>query len=149
MKPRIFIASSLEGKTIADALAANLEYDARCTPWYSAFPLSINTLDTLLSLCANNDFAIFVFSADDDLKMRTEDYKSPRDNVVIESGLFMGMNGKDRGFIVIPRNVSDLHLPTDLLGLTTADYDAAWAKTEPRPALTTATTLIKEAIRLS
>ncbi len=150
MKPRIFIGSSLEGRTVANALAANLEHDGHCTVWHQAFPLSTSTLDELLTHCNRNDFAAFVFSADDDLTLRTHDYKSPRDNVVIEAGLFMGANGKDRGFIVIPTGTPDLHLPTDLLGLTLAPYDAARAESgEAREALTTAATLIREAISKS
>jgi len=88
-----------------------------------------------------------VFSPDDDLTLRTVDYKSPRDNVVIEAGLFMGANGKDRGFIVIPKDAPDLHLPTDVLGLTLATYDSARVERgEAREALTTAATPIREAI---
>ena len=149
MKPRIFIASSLEGKAIANALQVNLYHDARCTVWNQAFPLSMNTMDTLLLHCAENDFAIFVFSNDDEVKMRTKGYAVVRDNVVFESGLFMGMNGKDRGFIVVPENVPDFHMPTNLLGLTTADYDAKWAKKEPTPALGAVATKINEAINRS
>jgi hypothetical protein len=149
MKPRIFLGSSLEGKALADALQVNLNYDARCTVWHQAFPLSMNTIDTLLLGCAENDFAIFVFSNDDIVSMRNQQYAVARDNVVFESGLFMGMHGKDRGFIVVPQKVPNLHIPTDLLGLTMADYDVAWARTDPAAALGAATTKIKQAIGLS
>jgi hypothetical protein len=146
VKPRILIASSVEGKDVAEALQVNLDRETRPTVWHQAFPLSRNTIDTLLENSAKNDFAVFVFSADDLLAMRKHEYQAPRDNVVIEYGFFVGMRGKDRAFIVVPRNKPDLHLPTDLLGLTVADYDAARPKSELRASLGPATTLIKEAI---
>jgi hypothetical protein len=149
MKPRIFIASSLEGKAIAEALQANLEYHARCTVWDQAFTLSLNTIDRLLLYCAENDFAIFVFSKDDVALIREKQYPVARDNVVFESGLFMGMHGKDSTFVVVPRDTPQLHIPTNLLGWTMADYDADRAKIESRPALGSATTEIKRAIELS
>src|SRR4029453_17942183 len=44
-----------------------------------------------------------------------------RDNVVFELGLFTGRLGRDRAFILMPKN-SDFHLPTDLLGVSTATF---------------------------
>jgi hypothetical protein len=37
--------------------------------------------------------------------------------------MFMGKLGTERSFIVMPRGVKDFHLPTDLLGLTPAQFD--------------------------
>lgn len=149
MKPRIFIASSVESKLIAEALQANLEYDAHCTIWDQAFTLSVSTIDKLLQYCADHDFAIFVFSKDDAALIRGTTYSVARDNVLFECGLFMGMHGKDSAFIVIPRDSPPLHIPTDLLGFTTANYDGDRAKAEARPALGTATSEIKRAIERS
>jgi predicted nucleotide-binding protein len=121
MKPRIFIASSIEGRNVADGLEIGLQHDADCTAWHEAFPLSQYTIDTLLKQCADNDFAVFVFSPDDRAQIRSDKYDIARDNVLFESGLFMGMHGKDRGFIAMPRDNPAFHLPTDLLGFTTRD----------------------------
>ncbi len=46
-----------------------------------------------------------------------------RDNVLFELGLFIGAIGKDRSFIIKPRDVK-LHLPTDLLGVNQTDYES-------------------------
>jgi hypothetical protein len=149
MNPQIFIASSVEGRPIAEALQANLEYNARCTVWDQAFTLSVSTIDRLLLYCVENDFAIFVFSKDDVALIREKQYPVARDNVVFEAGLFMGMHGKDSAFVVVPRDTPQLHIPTDLLGWTMANYDADRAKIESRAALGFATTEIKKAIELS
>jgi predicted nucleotide-binding protein len=129
LKPRIFIASSVEGKDVADALQLAFHHDARCTVWHQAFPISSITIDALIRNCAENDFAIFAFSPDDLSTIRRHEYEVPRDNVLFEGGLFMGMHGRDRAFIVTPQGSPSFHIPSDLLGLTTATYDPAWAKT--------------------
>jgi Predicted nucleotide-binding protein containing TIR-like domain len=148
MKPRIFLASSVEGKPIAEALQANLEYEASPTVWDQAFTLSTGTIDKLLTYCTDNDFAVFIFSEDDVAKIRGSESSIPRDNVVFECGMFMGMHGKDSTFVVVPRKAPNLHMPTDLLGYVPATYDAERAKSraEARAALGSAATEIKTAI---
>jgi predicted nucleotide-binding protein len=147
VKPRIFIASSFEGKSIADALEIALQADGHCTAWHNAFPLSNNTLDTLLKRCAENDFAIFIFSPDDRLSFRAASFEVARDNVLFESGLFMGTHGKERGFIIVPHDNPKFHIPTDFSGFTTASYDHDRARKEARPALGAASALIRESLR--
>lgn len=149
MKPYIFIASSVEGLHVAEALQLGLQYAARCTVWSQAFPLSNTTIDTLIDNCIANDFAIFVFSPDDKVTIRREDLVAARDNVIFETGLFAGMHGKRRAFIVLPHDVPELHIPTDLLALTTAKYESAWAKKSPNAALGAAVAEIKQAISSS
>lgn len=149
VKPRIFIASSVEGKDVADALQLAFHLEARCTVWHQAFPISGATIDTLIQNCTDNDFAIFVFSPDDILHMRKQQYEIARDNVLFEGGLFMGMRGRDRAFIVTPQGSPSFHIPSDLLGLTTATYDPSWAKTNPNPAVGAAATQIRQAIKKS
>lgn len=70
----------------------------------------------------DHDFGVFVFSPDDILKIRKEEFHTTRDNVVFELGLFAGRLGKGRSFIVMPEGVQDFRLPTDLLGIITAKF---------------------------
>jgi Predicted nucleotide-binding protein containing TIR-like domain len=45
-------------------------------------------------------------------------------HVVFELGLFIGRLGRERCFIVMPRDISDFHLPSDLLGTTPVTFDS-------------------------
>ena len=121
-KPRIFIASSVESLDVADAINVNLEHQAEVTVWKNGFKLSSTSIDSLVEKSTIMDFAIFIFTPDDLATIRDQSKYIVRDNVLFELGLFTGTLGKDRCFIVKPRDV-ELHFPTDLLGLTPADYD--------------------------
>ena len=124
MKPKIFIGSSAECLPLARVVNENLDHDFDCETWESAFPLSGLTLDSLLSSVDKFDYGILVFGPDDILVLRDIKYLFPRDNVVFESGLFMGRYGRKSVFLIVPRDIPNLHLPSDLLGLTVADYES-------------------------
>lgn len=121
-KPRIFIASAVESLNVADAFNVNLDHQAEVTVWKNGFSLSLNTIDSLVKMAESVDFAIFIFTPDDIAQIRDQQKHIVRDNIVFELGLFVGTLGKERCFIVKPRD-TDLHFPTDLLGLTPADYN--------------------------
>jgi predicted nucleotide-binding protein len=93
-KPRLFIGSSLEGAEIAEAVRDKLDRDFECTVWTDGiFNLSGFTLNDLIKISKTKDFGVFVFSAGD---IRGDLFKSPRDNVVFEFGLYIGEIGFDR-----------------------------------------------------
>lgn len=124
MKPRLFIGSSSENLEIANALQVNLDYDAVVTVWNQGiFNLSSNALNDLLDALNNFDFAIFIFQANDISTIRNKDYQTVRDNIIFELGLFLGRLGKDKVFYLTDRNATNLHLPTDLIGLSPGTYD--------------------------
>lgn len=124
MKPRIFIGSSKEALDIAYAIQDNLEHDANPTVWTQGiFQFSSNALDDLLKALQNFDFGIFVFKPDDVTILRTDKLNTIRDNVIFELGLFIGKLGKDKVFFVLPSDVKDFHLPTDLLGVNPGKYN--------------------------
>ena len=121
-KPTLFIASSVEGLRIADAINANLEHDAHCTIWRAGtFKLSSQTVVDLVKKSSAIDFAVFAFTPDDVATIRKQEEAVARDNVIFELGLFIGAIGQDRCYIVKPRGVV-MHLPSDLLGMNVADY---------------------------
>lgn len=121
-KPRIFIASSTESLKIAEALNFNLDRPAETVLWTIPDP-SKNFIDTLLELTRSVDYAAFLCSPDDFVTIRGEEKGVIRDNVLFELGLFMGHLGKERCFIIQPRDPK-LHTPSDLLGITPIDYEA-------------------------
>jgi hypothetical protein len=130
MKPTLFVASSTEGRPLAGALQANLDHVADVTLWnQGVFSPGTITLDALSETAAGSDFGVFVFSPDDLLKLRGQEYRAVRDNVLFEFGLFISKLGRRRVFMLRPENSpSPLHLPSDLAGLTGATYDATKIK---------------------
>jgi Predicted nucleotide-binding protein containing TIR-like domain len=124
-RPRLFVGSSREAQRIADAVQVNLQRDFEVTVWDQAlFDLTRSTLEGLVRLTRESDVAVMVFFTDDVVKMRGKESAVTRDNVVFELGLFLGALGTDSVFILAPMD-TDLHLPTDLAGITIGRYDAA------------------------
>lgn len=122
-KPRIFIGSSVEGRSVAYAIQQNLRYDAEATVWdQGAFELSLTSIESLSDALSENDFGVFVFAPDDLTKIRNSLKSTVRDNVLFEFGLFIGRLGRQRVFFVIPAD-GTLHIPSDLLGITPGKYE--------------------------
>ncbi|WP_462158251.1 TIR domain-containing protein [Pseudoalteromonas sp. GB56] len=148
MKPKVFVASSVEGLDVAYPLQVNLQHEADITIWsQGVFSLSITPLDSITEALDSSDFGIFVFSPDDETKMRGTVSDTVRDNVIFELGLFIGKLGKRRCFIVMPDNV-DLHIPTDLVGVTPAKYSGERDKAEIAASLGPACHEIRQAMKL-
>nr|WP_032073012.1 nucleotide-binding protein [Vibrio sp. 04Ya090]BAO48294.1 hypothetical protein [Vibrio sp. 04Ya090] len=123
-KPRLFIASSVESLLVAEAVNVNLDHEFEVTLWKNGtFKLSSSAIDDLVEKSSFVDFALFIFAPDDIATIRSRSEHVVRDNVIFEMGLFVGAIGKSRSFILKPRDI-EMHLPTDLLGVTPADYDA-------------------------
>ena len=133
MKPALFVASSRESKRLALAVQANLQHVADVTVWdQGVFSPGTMTLDVLSEKASDSDFGAFVFSADDLVRLREQQFMAVRDNVLFEFGLFISRLGRKRVFMVFPdKSLSPLHLPTDLAGLAGATYDAARLEREP------------------
>ena len=123
-KPRIFLGSSGKQAKLLQAMTRGLQDVADVEPWTTTFNPGRSTLDRLVELSQEVDFAAFVFAQDD---WTTTDASesgeaSPRDNVVFEAGLFGGALGIRRTFVL---HANGAKLPTDLLGLTSVRYDPA------------------------
>lgn len=122
-KPRVFIGSSVEGLNVAYAVQQNLLHDAEVTVWdQGIFELSKTTIESLSKALQESDFAVFVFSPDDLIKIRSTTSSAIRDNVLFEFGLFIGRLGRERVYFLTPMT-GDLHLPSDLLGITPGKYE--------------------------
>ena len=135
-KPRIFLGSSAMQAKLLQALTRGLEDVAHVEPWTASFNPGTTTLERLLELVHEVDFAAFVFARDDwtaNSPTASEPsgagQASPRDNVVFEAGLFGGVLGMRRTFIL---HASGAKLPSDLLGLTLIRYGEAMTAAEMR-----------------
>jgi predicted nucleotide-binding protein with TIR-like domain len=130
-KPRIFLGSSGEQAKLLQAITRGLEEVADVEPWTTTFNPGRSTLDRLVELSQEVDFAAFVFAQDDWTMTDASEsgQAAPRDNVVFEAGLFGGALGIRRTFIL---HANDSKLPTDLLGLTSVRYDPAASAAEVR-----------------
>lgn len=123
-KPTIFIASSSEAISVAEAVHIKLEQEMRVKLWENAFDLSSITITTLINKTKEADYAVFVFHTDDKTLIREKEYSSVRDNVVLELGMFIGALGLEKCFILVPRSAEiTFRLPTDLAGITATFYD--------------------------
>jgi hypothetical protein len=118
------------------ALTRSLEDVAHVEPWTTSFNPGTTTLERLLELTREVDFAAFVFAPDDWTTNSPpagdrvgSGQASPRDNVVFEAGLFGAALGMRRTFILHAREAK---LPTDLFGLTCVRYDEAITAAEMR-----------------
>ena len=135
-KPRIFLGSSAKQAKLLQGLTRGLEDIADVEPWTASFNPGTTTLERLLELVREVDFAAFVFARDDwtthsapASDPKESGQASPRDNVVFEAGLFGGVLGMRRTFIL---HASGTKLPSDLLGLTCIRYGETMTAAEMR-----------------
>ncbi len=126
IRPRVFIGSATPRLNIAAALQARLERDFQVTVWDQAvFRPSDYPIPSLLQRCEETDFAIQIVAPD--VTQKGEDGRdvfAPNPNVLIELGLFMGVLGQRRVFLLTPSTFASIKMPSDLLGLTVILYDA-------------------------
>lgn len=124
VKPTMFIGSSVESIEVARAVQAELKYDVDATLWNQGiFALSRSTLGELLAATHEHDYAAFILAPEDIATIREQTQSVPRDNVMFELGMFFGALGSERCFFLVPENVKDFHIPTDLAGITPAKYN--------------------------
>jgi hypothetical protein len=130
-KPRVFLGSSGQQTKLVQSITRGLEDVADVEPWTTTFNPGVSTLERLVELSREIDFAAFVFAQDDwtTTDAAESGQASPRDNVVFEAGLFGGALGIRRTFIL---HADGSKLPSDLLGLTSVRYDPAGGAAEVR-----------------
>jgi hypothetical protein len=126
----------------------SLDQDAEVTLWNEGvFALGQTFVEGLTEALPRFDFAVLVLTPDDLVQSRSTEQFGPRDNVIFELGLFMGKLGRDRTF-VLHQSGSDLKIPSDLLGVTTAQY--SWPRKDKnyQSAVATPCDKIRRQIRL-
>ena len=121
-KKRVFIASSSEALRVAESIQAELNrkkiYFAEI--WNQDVLSAGNyVMSELIKKLPDFDYALFLFASDDIVKKRGKKAVSPRDNVIFEYGLGVGILGANRCFIVKSDKVSVL---SDAQGIITLEY---------------------------
>lgn len=138
--PRIFVGSSSESLALARAVEKEFttaKYEV--VVWSDSFGPSRPTIVQLVSFITRFDFGVFIFSPDDELRIRNEDRTTVRDNVLLEAGIFLGGLGIDRTYIVKVKSAISLQAespsnsggkralrdrqPTDLDGFVTLNIE--------------------------
>jgi hypothetical protein len=136
---RAFLGSSTEALEDLRMIAAWLEevgIEALAWDAPSLFVPGDNTFLRLIELSQQVDAAIFIFSEDDKTWYRDHSLMQPRDNVLLEYGLFVGSIGEKRAIICSKGRPK---LASDLFGLIHIDISpnnvhrarqrfSAWAK---------------------
>ena len=89
MKPRIFLGSSAQQEKLLQALTRGLQDIADVDAWTTVFNPGVSTLNRLVELTREVDFAAFVFAQDDWTTKgaspeAASGQASPRNNVVFE-----------------------------------------------------------------
>jgi Predicted nucleotide-binding protein containing TIR-like domain len=145
--PSVFVGSSSQGFSVAEAIQSNLAADCETRIWdQGVIPPAQSTLEALAKAAEDVDFAILVLTPDDVSESRGQRQACPRDNVLFEIGLFVGSVGRLRTFLVVDKTVR-MNLPSDLAGVTCTDYRPFSSSDDLRPALGPACISIRRAIK--
>ncbi|MBN1996783.1 nucleotide-binding protein [candidate division KSB1 bacterium] len=147
LETKTFIGSSSEGLIVANAIRANLLDVTDCQIWTEGVFLPGRTfIETLEQMLDRMDYAILVATPDDMLRQRNIESFSMRDNVLLELGLFMAKLGRARTYLVSPKD-TPIHIPSDLLGVTTVSYTAPSSTETAAELLKNPCDRIKEAMK--
>jgi len=142
----VFVASSVAGIEYARAIQSELAHDYAVTIWNQGqFLPSETTIDSLLKISLKYDFGIFIFSPDDTQVKENETVLVARDNVLFECGLFFSTIGRRSCFFMVPRNIKNFKIPSDLWGITPVVYDCV--DTDYQRAVGSSCNQIRHAIR--
>lgn len=115
--PKMFLGSSDESSNYLTKIEDQLKEVVEFITWNKKVfdPALGNYLNDIIMGIEKSNCALFLFSSDDKRIMRGKEENITRDNVVFETGIAIGLLGKERVFIIAEK---DTALPKDLDGLT-------------------------------
>lgn len=121
--PKIFIGSTVKGLELAELIQEQLSFDYEVRLWNQGiFQPGNSNLQSLIDSTRKFDFAVFIFTFDDFTTINDHKYKTVRDNVIFEYGLFTGSLGSERTWFILDSDITEEHLPTDLKGINPIEY---------------------------
>jgi hypothetical protein len=125
----VLVASSTEVRIIARDLRTRLPEDWSVVLWdESVIRPGQSVWEGLIDVCRAIDVAVLLLTADDVLEQRGRRQAVPRDNLIFEAGLCMGLLGPERTLLV---QQLDLGPPTTLR--SGGDHPSAFPRAAPRP----------------
>lgn len=133
--PIMFLACASESLGVAQAIQTELASSSLIVQLWTdgVFKPSNHTMEDLETTLNSVDFALAVFSPDDNVVSRDKDTVAPRDNTIFELGLFAGAIGRKRTFFIRDKD-REIKIPSDLAGVTSLSYSAlgehSWDITE-------------------
>ncbi|WP_391573488.1 nucleotide-binding protein [Cohnella sp.] len=121
----IFIGSSNSSESLKALrqIALIIEEEGHVPiPWNKPglFPLGNYVLDSLRDISLKVDAAVLIFNEDDRSWYRNDSVLQPRDNVVLEYGLFVSQLGREKTIICRRGNTK---VPSDLNGIIYCDLN--------------------------
>ena len=127
---KALVFSSKEQIDTARKFKASLEENftnVRCTIWIEGFFGASQPFLSSLNEIRTYDFTVAIFTPDDEIvsrkgSTRQEKRYVPRDNVVFEAGMSIGILGIDRTFLLQPSDII-LEFPTDIDGHHRVQFD--------------------------
>ena len=124
-RPTVFVGSASEAAEIDRDVRATLEsLGTNIIGWREIFRPGDYALEALLNLGATVDGALLIVTPDDLTTYRGGERMSPRDNVLLELGMFLALFGKRRAGILHVKFADKIAaLPSDLTGITTLVFD--------------------------
>jgi predicted nucleotide-binding protein len=125
----VFFAYAKEDEKVAnaakDALEGYLVTQEDIKICVMSWPLSPeagkSVLENLLSKMSKCLFGIFLLTPVDESKSGNVERLVARDNVILETGMFIGVRGADHTFMLLPENYNVT--PSDLQGIIGVKYD--------------------------
>ena len=142
-RPKIILGCSTEALRSARQLQRLLAPEINAHLWdESLFPPGEFTLESLETRAGDYDGAVLVAAADDRVITRGTALAAPRDNVILEFGLFVARLGRKRTLLLVESQ--DVKLPSDVAGLTVLGFRRA---DRPSASLRAAATRIKDLAR--
>jgi hypothetical protein len=144
---RIFIGSSTPNLNVARAMADCLEgRNFRPLVWDEGLlRQNESVFDGLLRLSKEVEYGVFIWGASDVTISGGQSIPAARDNVVFETGLFLGALGKEKTFMVVDRSMP-IKIPSDFAGIIRTYYDGSAVGTYDRSAVSKACNEIERSI---
>lgn len=149
-KSKVFIASSRAALELARQLRAQLDpntCEGKLWTEVSQQAASKSILTMLQEAAKEYDFAVVILTNDDVMLGNAGEISKARDNCVFEAGLFMGVIGQERCFLL--SSVEARNLPSDLGGIIYLPFTEPHNLADPNACMTetaTAATRIGTAV---